>query len=150
MSNYLNQLDINQHRLPIQMTLSGIIDNGIPSTVVRINNAVCYSGEVHAPITVCGTVPLLAPIRITISLDNKIYSEQAETAIVIDSLTIDGVDMVPHHASCISYRNDQQQQVQTFYLGFNGVWTFNINEPFYCWWHRASGQGWLLDPGPLR
>jgi len=21
-----------------------------------------------------------------------------------------------------------------------------INEPFYCWYHRASGQGWLLNP----
>lgn len=21
-----------------------------------------------------------------------------------------------------------------------------INEPFYCWYHRISGQGWLLKP----
>ena len=22
----------------------------------------------------------------------------------------------------------------------------SINEPFYCWYHRISGQGWLLTP----
>ena len=30
------------------------------------------------------------------------------------------------------------------YLAVNGRLT--INEPFYCWLHRVSGQGWLLTP----
>lgn len=30
------------------------------------------------------------------------------------------------------------------YLAADGVLT--INEPFYCWYHRVSGQGWLLQP----
>jgi hypothetical protein len=149
MNNYLDQLDIKHHPLTIQLTLSGVVDNGVPGTVVRINNKVQYSGAVDDTITVCSTVPLLAPISVAITLDNKIYSDRSETAIVIESLTIDGVDMVPRYTDCISYCNDQQKPIQAFYLGYNGVWSFNINEPFYRWWHRASGQGWLLEPAPL-
>ncbi len=150
MNNYLDQLDIEQHQLIIQLTLGGIVDNGVPNTLVQINDEVCYSGAVDGSITVCRTVPLLTPISIAITLDNKVYSNQAETAIVVESLTIDGVDMVPGHTTCIRYNNDQQQPIQAFYLGFNGVWTFNINEPFYRWWHGASGQGWLLETAPLK
>lgn len=41
---------------------------------------------------------------------------------------IDGIEILP------KYR----------YLAENGV--LSINEPFYCWLHRVSGQGWLLTP----
>jgi len=149
MNNYLDQLDIEQHQLMIQLTLSGIVNNGVPNTLVRINDEVCYSGAVDGSMTVCRTVPLLTPISIAITLDNKVYSAQAETAIVIESLTVDGVDMVPHYTNCIGYDNDRQQLIQAFYLGFNGVWIFTINKPFYRWWHDASGQGWLLEPAHL-
>jgi len=30
------------------------------------------------------------------------------------------------------------------HLSVDGLLT--ISEPFYCWYHRASGQGWLLTP----
>lgn len=30
------------------------------------------------------------------------------------------------------------------YLAVDG--TLTIDEPFYCWYHRVSGQGWLLKP----
>lgn len=28
----------------------------------------------------------------------------------------------------------------------NGNWRVRHDEPFYRWWHRATGQGWLLEP----
>ena len=43
-------------------------------------------------------------------------------------VTIDGIDVLPRYC----------------YLALNGVLT--ISEPFYCWYHRVSGQGWLLTP----
>ena len=45
-----------------------------------------------------------------------------------DTVTIDGIEILPR------YR----------YLADNDVLT--INEPFYCWYHRVSDQGWLLKP----
>ena len=45
-----------------------------------------------------------------------------------DNVTIDNIEILPKY----------QHLVQ------NNVLT--ISEPFYCWYHRISGQGWLLTP----
>jgi hypothetical protein len=47
---------------------------------------------------------------------------------VNDSVTVDGIEILP------KYRH----------LADLGV--LSIPEPFYCWYHRVSGQGWLLEP----
>jgi hypothetical protein len=45
-----------------------------------------------------------------------------------DTVTVDSIEILP------KYRH----------LASNGV--LDINEPFYCWHHRISAQGWLLVP----
>ena len=45
-----------------------------------------------------------------------------------DTVTVDGIDVLPR------YRN----------ISVNGV--LHIDQPFYCWYHTVSGQGWLLRP----
>jgi hypothetical protein len=45
-----------------------------------------------------------------------------------DVVTIDGIDILPW------YRN----------MATEGV--LQIDQPFYCWYHTVSGQGWLLRP----
>lgn len=45
-----------------------------------------------------------------------------------DTVTIDGYEILPRYQ----------------YLATDGV--LKIDEPFYCWHHRVSGQGWLLSP----
>lgn len=47
---------------------------------------------------------------------------------VTDTVTIDGVEILPR------YR----------YLADNDV--LSIEEPFYQWLHKITGQGWLLKP----
>lgn len=44
------------------------------------------------------------------------------------TVSVDGIEILPKY----------------HYLAVGGVLT--INEPFYCWYHRVSGQGWLLIP----
>jgi hypothetical protein len=149
MKNYLDQLDIEQHQLTVKLTLTAIVDNGVPDVSVSINDVLLYSDHLKTSMTISHIIPLLSPIDIKIVMTNKSYSDSVETGIKIESLMIDNVDMVPHCVDRIAYHNDQQQQAQAFYLGFNGVWQFGINEPFYRWWHRASGQGWLLEPAPI-
>ena len=46
----------------------------------------------------------------------------------VDLVEIDGIEILPKYQ----------------YLAVNGVLV--IDEPFYCWYHRVSGQGWLLVP----
>jgi len=94
-------------------------------------------------------IPLLEPVSIKILMFNKQYSELHETGIAIELLQIDQINLAPNYSQQISYVNDQQQPIQAFYLGYNGIWRFNIDEPFYRWWHRVSGQGWLLEPAPI-
>lgn len=45
-----------------------------------------------------------------------------------DVVTIDGFEILP------KYRHLVVENQLT------------ICEPFYCWYHRVSGQGWLLEP----
>ena len=46
----------------------------------------------------------------------------------IDSVTVDDIEILPKYS----------------YLAINGQ--LIINEPFYCWYHQVSAQGWLLTP----
>lgn len=47
---------------------------------------------------------------------------------ITDTVTIDDIEILPRYS----------------YLANNGVLT--ILEPFYRWYHRVSGHGWLLEP----
>ena len=37
-------------------------------------------------------------------------------------------------------------QLISEYIGYNGCWTLNIDQPFYHWYHTATGQGMLIRP----
>jgi hypothetical protein len=45
-----------------------------------------------------------------------------------DSVTVDGIEILPKY--------------QHLVIGQ----TLKISQPFYCWYHTVSGQGWLLLP----
>lgn len=45
-----------------------------------------------------------------------------------DIVVIDGIEILPKYS----------------YMAADGK--LIISEPFYRWYHRASGQGWLLEP----
>jgi hypothetical protein len=148
MKNYLDLLDTNNHLLDVCLRLQAITDNGIPLISVVVNNDIRYQGYLENSVVISKKIALLDSLTVEITLENKNYSTTAETAVVIDSLTIDHIDMVPTCVDNISYTNDQNQNKQAFYLGYNGVWQFKLDKPFYRWWHQQSGQGWLLEPTP--
>ena len=88
--------------------------------------------------------PLLDPVVLEIELKNKVYTLDYETAIVIESLTIDNIPVLPKFDYLATYINDHQYNDPTSYLGFNGKWKLSISKPFYHWLHEIKGQGWLL------
>ena len=149
MQNYLDLVAIKDPGVEIELVVDCIIDNGIPDLKISINNQEFYNKKINQKITVSTKIPLLEPLNIQIKLDNKRYSEVKETAVIIKSLSIDGHEMVGSYDSMVDYANDRNVNYRGFYLGFNGVWTFTIDEPFYRWRHGASGQGWLLEPAPI-
>lgn len=88
---------------------------------------------------------LMIPFSIEIELRNKHYTLDYETAVIIDQISADNINLIPTYNQLIDYQNDHNNNSPTNYLGFNGKWTLTINRPFYQWLHQAQGQGWLLS-----
>jgi glutaredoxin 2 len=69
--------------------------------------------------------------HLAVSINNTTYSVGWAMPLEFstnDQVTVDGEEILP------KYRH----------LAVNGKLT--IPEPFYRWYHRVSGQGWLLTP----
>lgn len=101
-------------------------------------------GKLFKSVVIETVIDLTTTFSINIELKNKIYSTDHETAVIIRSLQIDGIDLIPRFDYMATYRNDHNCNNPTSYLGFNGKWTLTFERPFYQWLHQATGQGWLL------
>jgi hypothetical protein len=132
--------------LLIKINLRSIVDNGIPMAIVRYNNDVIFDNNLVNAIEltqVCHNI--LSPIFISIEMKNKSYNQQHETAVIIDSISIDNINIIPTYNHLVDYHNDHKINTKTNYLGYNGKWTLTIDRPFYQWLHQVQGQGWLLS-----
>ena len=145
MHSFLETLDTNQ-LLPVKIVISPIVDNGIPNVTVTINQQALFHGQLVDTVELTTNVSLLDSIDLSVTMQGKEYSAERETAVTIDAFTVDNVELIPAHQLHVDYHNDQNQNVKSHYLGFNGAWSFRINEPFYNWLHRATWQGWILQP----
>jgi hypothetical protein len=145
MKNFSDLLAIDP-RLPVTMILSPITDNGAPRVVVTINERILYDRVMYQTETLVAEVALLQPIDIRICMTDKIYCAEKETAVIIQSISIDGFEIVPGWTHLATYDNDHQRSDPTAYLGFNGCWRLPVDRPFYNWHHQITGLGWLLEP----
>lgn len=139
-----SELLATEHSLTIKIQLSPIVDNGVPICAVKINNSVEYYAQLLDTITLTKQMLLLESVDIEISMFDKKYSDERETAVVIKSILIDGFEIVPYYTYLAEYINDHDYNQATSYLGFNGTWRLTIDRPFYQWQHQATNQGWLL------
>jgi len=120
--------------------------NGAPDLLVEVNQRVLFSGVLDQSVRLTATeLDLLEPLLIKLTMSNKNYNADRETAVVVESFKIDDFEFVPDHTHLFEYANDHDNAQPTSYLGFNGMWSLSIPEPFYRWLHRATGQGWLID-----
>jgi hypothetical protein len=68
---------------------------------------------------------------LTVSINNTVTTHGLHDLLVFnvnDAVTVDNIEILPRYQ----------------YLAVGGKLT--IPEPFYRWYHRVSGQGWLLEP----
>ena len=140
MKTYSDLQDIDQ-LINVKINLRTV---GSPDVIVEINQHRYAHTGLSTPITVEYRVGLLDNINVVIKLRNKEYNINNETAVIIDNITIDDIDIVPKFDYLATYVNDHNNNNPTSYLGFNGTWQLNINQPFYRWLHKHTGQGWLL------
>ena len=144
MNHYLDNLVTDP--IVVSIGIRPISENGSPWTCVTVNHQLLKHGILTHEITRTVEVSLLDSIEISIEMQDKSYSQQKETAIIIDSVCIDGFEIIPKYTHLAVYENEKHIAHPTSYLGYNGVWRFKIPEPFYRWRHRVTGQGWLLEP----
>jgi hypothetical protein len=140
MNTYSDLRDINT-QLDIRLIIAPV---GEPDFRVAVNNNISEYTQLSGPIILDYRVDLLDSIFVDIDLYNKHYTTEYETAIII-RLSIDNTEIIPKYDYLSEYENDHNNNSPTSYVGFNGKWTLTIDEPFYHWLHRISGQGWLLQ-----
>jgi len=148
MKNLLDLLDIstNEIDIDIEIVLSPIIDNGYPSAIVLVNDNILFNDVLSVKTTLTFSIPLLSSTNISVEMLNKKYSELQETAIIIEKLSIDKFELIPNYNHHFVYKNEHNNGSPTNYLGVNGKWSLDIEEPFYMWKHNILGNGWLLIP----
>lgn len=69
--------------------------------------------------------------HLTVLINNTVTTCGLHDLLVFDvnnAVTVDNIEILPRYQ----------------YLAVDGKLT--IPEPFYRWYHRVSGQGWLLEP----
>ena len=140
MKNYSNLQDIDT-RIDVRINIRPI---GQPNLWVRVNhNSIGYTG-LSDNVQLDYQVGLLDNINITMELYDKHYTTEYETAVIIDNIIIDNIEIIPRYDYLAEYINDHDNNNPTSYLGFNGKWSLTIDRPFYRWLHEHSGQGWLI------
>ena len=146
MKTFLDQLDIKKN-IKIFLEIEPIMENGHPCVSLGINGELfLISEKIKKNYKLEKQLNLMDKIDIKIILMNKNYNTQGKTGILIHCLNIDDFELIPNYTQLARYNNDHDNNNPTNYLGFNGCWELNINEPFYRWKHRITGQGWLLEP----
>jgi len=149
MKNFLKTLAINP-TVEVSLTLRAITDNGAPDLKVSVNNQIIEHKSFDERVKHEFSIPLLDPINILIEMSNKQYNEHLETAVILESVCIEGFEIIPNWTHLADYINERDINKPVSHLGYNGIWKLSINEPFYRWHHQITGQGWLLAPASWR
>jgi len=139
MNHFYDQQNIN-----ISIKVKPCENAESPDAVIIVNDKVLFDNNLNSIQNIDHNIELLSNLSISIELKNKNYKESPISGIIIESLKIEDFDIIPNWTHLANYNNDHNNQNPTNHLGYNGVWSLNINEPFYRWVHKITGQGWLL------
>jgi len=117
-----------------------------PRVAISLNHQQLFAGVLTEIWRFEIKLDLLDPVLFEVSLLEKVYDVQEETAAVVDHVSLDDFRVIPDFTHLAQYDNDHDFHGATRHVGFVGTWRFRIDEPFYRWRHRVTGQGWLLEP----
>lgn len=142
MKNF-SEVTATRSRLKIALWLRPV---GEPWAVIKSCDDLIFNGIIKDDICLDVDHDLMTPLSLSIELKDKTYSLDHETAIIVNKITVDDISIIPEMSHHFHYENDHGFTDPTCYLGFNGIWRLDTQQCFYRWWHRATGQGWLLSP----
>lgn len=145
MNSFLDLTD-TEPRLVLRTEVRPIYQSRPPHIEIGLNNSTLYTGLLRSDWSFETDLALLDPITFHVRLLDKVYDLEQETAAVVHRLDIDDFALIPEYNHVFQYDNDHAFTGATAYVGFVGTWRLVIDEPFYRWRHRVTGQGWLLEP----
>jgi len=144
MKNF-SELQATKQTINVGMVIDCEANAEPPNVIVRLNKW-GWRGELGRHKTFEWEIDIDEPIELEILLHKKDYRTSPQTAVLLLSIRFDDFELLPMYSHVESYDNDHGWDEPTNYLGFNGIWRLRIDEPFYRWRHRVTGQGWLLEP----
>ena len=137
-------LDLQAIELTLEVKLV-LVPVGQPQISVNIGQHNLIT-QLTDTATITQHIDLTSAFAIDIALLEKDYNATVETAVIIQSLSIDNFEIVPGRTHLARYTNDHDYADPTNYLGFVGNWRLEIDCAFYQWQHQITNQGWLLVP----
>lgn len=78
------------------------------------------------------------------------FNNSQDTAVIIEKIVLNGISR-PEFVWKGIFNPDypswekEQGSIETFYLGFNGVWECKFSVPIYTWIHDTLNFGWIYD-----
>lgn len=93
---------------------------------VCINDRYYVVGEGRIPVGLFDNISLRV---------NLLDFEEGTSGVEIEYFGINGLEVLPKYQHLATK--------PTNYIDFYGEWSFEINEPFYVWYQRITGQGWI-------
>jgi len=119
---FSNVLDIStQDQLQVRLV---VVPHGNIHYRIRIN------GHVVTDLDTTYTIDLFSTITVKCTV-----IDANNGAVEIKLLDVNGTEVLPKYQHLAN--------PATAWIDQNGVWEFSIREPFYPWFHRISGQGWI-------
>jgi hypothetical protein len=144
MKNFLEALDTDQ-KLKVKISIRVIDDNDYPNFSLSFNEKI-ISHNNRTQIDIVDQIRYDETLSIKIKIFGKKYSSLKESAIIVQDISIDDINLIPTFSHHTVYENDHNQPSATNYLGYNGEWSISIDEPFYNWYHSVTAQGMLIRP----
>ena len=144
MKNFLEALDTDQ-KIKVKISIKVLDNNDYPDFTLFFNEKFIAHNN-QKQINIIDQVRYDEKISIKIKMFGKKYSALKESAIIVEDISIDDINLIPTFSHHAVYENDHNQPLATNYLGYNGEWSISINEPFYNWYHSATAQGMLIRP----
>jgi|APSaa5957512535_1039671.scaffolds.fasta_scaffold57614_2 hypothetical protein len=143
MKNFYDLADTSTLEVNVQLSVKST--SGFPNVLVSVNNNQLHNGLMHTALNLTSCIDVLDSLVLHITLSDCVYRER-NTTVQIDSVTVDGFNVIPSFTYLTEYNNDSCQPIPTTTLEFNGTWTLDTVEPFLWWKHGVVGNGWLLHP----
>lgn len=118
----------------------------MPYVSIEIGDQLLFDDQLSGEKTFFFRQDLSEEIDIKITLKEKVYTLEYETAAIIEEISVDKINIIPRFLDRSCYSHDHGPDICSNYLGYNGQWNLVIQPNFYNWYHQATAQGWLLTP----